>query len=264
MRTFLTMFGYEARERMLRAMVAATAASAAGCNFDASGTGNGPTPQLCEYDMEVSHVFIDDAPDSGLVEDGTLYDGEDFLIVWNVCRHAPNDAEPAGAQAHATRVEVTKDGELFWYEEYDAEPIYQHECQYDQVYVEEGLPPGHYSVRVEVNLDSAIYECTSPAYYENNVATRGIDVLALPIDDVTTGVEDGGGDPPGPQFVAGNDTDDGAASQDAGDDDSDADDSSSSKPDPSDTDPGGRDPIDPGPVDPPRPQPIGGLTAGGR
>jgi hypothetical protein len=178
------------------ALMAVLALGAAGCNFDAEGTGHGPSPQLCAYDLEPTHVFIDDAPDSGLVEDGILYDGEDFLIKWNVCHHTPYDAEPGTSEPYTTLVEVMYDGELFWMEEVESEPIHMHECRYEEVYIEEGLPAGHYTIRVEVNVDGVVYECNSQTYMDNNLVTLGINVEPIPIDDVTLPPGGDSGDPP--------------------------------------------------------------------
>ncbi|MCB9849851.1 MAG: hypothetical protein H6817_04025 [Phycisphaerales bacterium] len=244
-----------------KVVAAALAISSVACDFDAAGNGHGPAPQLCQLDLEPNVPMIDDAPESGIVEGDGLYVDEDFIVRWNVCYHAANDDWGDNTGEYTSLLEIFHNGELFWVDEMDTEPLSQHSCRYDEIYVADGLPAGHYKMRLTLDPDGVVPECSGQLTHANNVTSTGFDVLPIPIDDFTVPTPDGdggddqlvnpngstGGSPQGTQAV--NPSQDDPDTRDTDKFDPDA-----RKPDPDPDDPNQIDPN--GPTPPKTPDPV--------
>lgn len=253
-------------------MAGVMAMCGAACNFDPSGTGNGPAPQLCQLDLEPGAPMIDDPP-FGLVDGEGLFEYEQFRIHWYISYQAASDDWDGDTGEFTCQIEILKDDELVWFHEFEAESLGKHHGRYDEVIMEDGLPPGTYKARLTVDVDGTVPECSGASTLENNTKSVEFVVQSYPIDDFGTLPPDG--DPPGDSFAGSDkmpDGDSGGATLSADGEfawdttGSASDDEPREDMDPADSSPTNRDPVDPDPVDPdpdsPTPSASGDLTAG--
>lgn len=254
------------------AMAATTAICGAACNFDPSGTGNGPAPQLCQLDLEPGAPMIDDPP-FGLVDEEGLFEYEQFRLHWYISYHAASDDWDGDTGEFTCQIEILKNDELVWFHEFEAESLGKHHGRYDEIIMEEGLPPGTYVARLTVDVDGTVPECSGQTALANNTKSVQFVVQGYPIDDF--GTLPSGDDGDDEMLVGANampEPDAGGAT--LGSDGefswnttgSNSDDEPRDDKDPADSSPTNRDPVDLDPVDPnpgsPTPSASGDLTAG--
>ncbi len=164
-----------------------------GCEFDSSGTGNGPPPQLaCGLDLSSTQFYVDPQPEWAGLQPGNPLDGEPFWIGWTV-HYDGNPGETTDDSApFNTHVEILDGDEIVWEMDLDSDPIHAPEYRTEGVLIEEGLPPGEYVVSIQLDTEGVVWECFDWVMALNNFVEYPLTVEPHPIDDV---VGEGGESP---------------------------------------------------------------------
>lgn len=180
----------------------------AGCEFDPSGTGNGPPPQLgCGLDLTSGQFYTDLEPGmdvngepvwGGILTPGDPMMDEPFWIGWTVhyFGHQGDPTELSGP--FNTRVEIVTAADYdapgpdtaLWSIDLTSDPVKKGDFRTDGVLIESGLPAGEYIVKIILDTEGDVFECFDLVTALNNFVEYPLTVLAEPIDDV---VNPGGG-----------------------------------------------------------------------
>ncbi len=182
-----------------------------GCEPFAGGLGGG-TPELaCGLDLKSGQFYVDLEPGydingepvwGTIINPGDPMMDEPFWIGWSINYFGePGDSSDESPPFN-TRVEIIESGDfhaagpdtVLWTADVPSEPLDKNEYRTDGILIEDGLPPGDYVVRIILDTENDVWECSGWLPALNNWVTHDLTVLAEPIDDV---VVPNGGTPPG-------------------------------------------------------------------
>jgi hypothetical protein len=167
---------------------------ATGCEFDATGTGNGDAPDLgCDHDLKTYNIQFDLDPNgAGLQVEGNPLTGVPFIITW-VYNYDGYDPEDSNEEyPYVTRIEILKDDEVIFAHDFDSGPVDLGDYGSYELLMENGLPAGHYLVTVYADPDGVVPECFSLPAALNNSTEADLIVESEPIDELVQPDDDAG------------------------------------------------------------------------
>jgi|GEM_PF-2072804 len=160
-------------------------ALAAGCTADPNEVLPSGTPIDCN-DLRLMGFTIgtDDDIISG---DETVAAEQPFFLQWFAEFRRGHDMSYLGDTGpFVALIEFEKNGQLEMTMEVDCAPIYVASGEHTSVWIEDGLPPGAYTVRVILDLNGTVDQCDSELEFVfNNMFERALTVTGrLDLDEL--------------------------------------------------------------------------------
>lgn len=169
----------------------AVATILAGCEFDSSGLGPGPSPDPgCTLDFKVTQMHLDLEPDyAGIQTDGTLMEDQPFEISWSWHYNGVHDFDGIyiGPYEYMTRIRINQGDEVVFETEFASDPIDVGDYNWDVMEIEDGLPPGSYEAEILLDPYGDVPECFDLGKALNNWGKMEFTVEVEPIEGLSSG-----------------------------------------------------------------------------